>query len=81
MFGIPNEDWGEEIKAVVAARRGRRARRRAARRDLRLLHENLASYKRPKTIDFIAEMPRDPSGKLYKRKLRDPYWEGRDARI
>ena len=37
---------------------------------------NLASYKRPKTYDFIAEMPRDPSGKLFKRRLRDPYWEG-----
>ena len=35
----------------------------------------------PKSIDFIAEMPRDPNGKLYKRKLRDPYWEGRERAI
>ena len=82
MFGIPHEDWGEEIKAVVAAGRGRRARRRAARRDLRLLQSsNLANFKRPKTIDFIAELPRDPNGKLYKRKLRDPYWEGKQRQI
>jgi len=37
----------------------------------------LAGYKRPKSVDFITEMPRDPNGKLYKRRLRDPYWEGR----
>ena len=43
--------------------------------------ERLAGFKRPKTIDFTAELPRDPNGKLYKRKLRDPYWAGRDARI
>jgi len=42
---------------------------------------SLAKYKWPKTIDFIEEMPRDPSGKLYKRKLRDPYWEGRERAI
>ena len=50
--------------------------------DLRAFADaNLASYKRPKSYDFVAEMPRDPSGKLYKRKLRDPYWEGRDRAI
>ena len=43
--------------------------------------DNLAKFKRPKTIDFIVEMPRDPNGKLYKRKLRDPYWEGKQRQI
>jgi long-chain acyl-CoA synthetase len=41
----------------------------------------LASYKCPRSVDFIAQMPRDPNGKLYKRKLRDPYWAGRDRKI
>jgi long-chain acyl-CoA synthetase len=41
----------------------------------------LARYKTPRTIDFVAELPRDPNGKLYKRKLRDPYWEGRERAI
>jgi long-chain acyl-CoA synthetase len=41
----------------------------------------LAKFKLPRSIDYIAEMPRDPNGKLYKRKLRDPYWEGRGAKI
>ncbi len=43
--------------------------------------DKLAKFKMPKSIDFIAEMPRDPNGKLYKRKLRDPYWEGRERAI
>ena len=41
----------------------------------------LARYKTPKSIDFVDELPRDPNGKLYKRKLRDPYWEGRERAI
>ena len=41
----------------------------------------LARYKVPKSIDFIAEMPRDPNGKLYRRKLREPYWAGRERAI
>ena len=79
VFGIPHDDWGEEVKAVVEPAEGVERRTRARRRDPRLLPTTrLAKYKRPKSIDFIAEMPRDPNGKLYKRKLRDPYWEGRD---
>jgi long-chain acyl-CoA synthetase len=48
---------------------------------LGFLKERLAKYKTPKTIDYVTEMPRDPNGKLYKRKLRDPYWEGRTRNI
>jgi len=43
--------------------------------------ERIAKFKCPRSIDFIAEMPRDPNGKLYKRKLRDPYWQGRERAI
>ena len=43
--------------------------------------KNAAKYKCPKSIDFIVAMPRDPNGKLYKRKLRDPYWEGHGTKI
>jgi long-chain acyl-CoA synthetase len=76
IFGIPNEDWGEEIKAVIEPSEGHEAGA-ALEAELREFAEaNLASYKRPKSYDFTTEMPRDPSGKLYKRKLRDPYWEG-----
>ena len=48
---------------------------------LAFCEHKLAKYKRPRTIDFIEEMPRDPNGKLYKRKLRDPYWEGQERAI
>ena len=48
---------------------------------LAFCRDKLAKYKTPKSIDFIAEMPRDPNGKLYKRKLRDPYWVGRERKI
>ena len=48
---------------------------------LAFCHDKLARFKTPRSIDFIVEMPRDPNGKLYKRKLRDPYWEGRERAI
>lgn len=81
VFGIPNEDWGEEVKAVVEPVDG--AKPSDALRDeiFEFLKPRLAKMKTPRSIDFIDEMPRDPNGKLYKRKLRDPYWEGRDRAI
>ena len=82
VFGIPHEDWGEEVKAVIEPARRRRARAPAlADEILAFCADKLARYKMPKSIDFVAEMPRDPNGKLYKRKLRDPYWEGRERAI
>ena len=82
VFGIPHDDWGEEVKAVVEPVEGVDRRPRARGRDPRVVRATrLAKYKTPKTIDFIDEMPRDPNGKLYKRKLRDPYWEGRERAI
>ncbi|MFF1586624.1 acyl-CoA synthetase [Streptomyces sp. NPDC058286] len=76
-FGIPNDDWGEEVKAVVEAAEGHTAGDALAAEILAHCERQLAGYKRPKTVDFIETMPRDPNGKLYKRRLRDPYWEGR----
>ena len=81
VFGVPNEDWGEEVKAVVEPMLGITPgpELEAELRDYAA--ERLAKYKMPRTIDFIDEIPRDPNGKLYKRKLRDPYWQGREAAI
>ncbi len=81
VFGIPNDDWGEEIKAVVQPAEGIEPDDALRDEIIAFCIENLASYKRPKSIDFSPELPRDPSGKFYKRKLRDPFWAGRDARI
>ena len=81
VFGIPHEDWGEEVKAVVEPAAGVDAGPELADEILTFCAGKLARFKTPKSIDFITEMPRDPNGKLYKRKLRDPYWEGRQRQI
>ena len=82
VFGIPHDDWGEEVKAVVEPAR-RASRRRPSSPTTLLAHceSMLARYKLPRSIDFIDAMPRDPNGKLYKRTLRDPYWVGRERAI
>jgi long-chain acyl-CoA synthetase len=81
VFGIPHEDWGEEIKAVVQPAEGVEADDALRDEIFAFCQDRLAKFKRPKTIDFLPELPRDPSGKLYKRKLRDPYWEGQERQI
>jgi len=81
VFGIPHEDWGEEVKAVVEPAPGVEASPQLASEILAFCSDKLAKFKTPKSIDFTEEMPRDPNGKLYKRKLRDPYWEGRERAI
>ena len=81
VFGIPDEDWGEQVKAVVQPAAGIAASDELAAEILASLDGRLARMKWPKTIDFIDELPRDPSGKLLKRRLRAPYWEGHDTAI
>ena len=81
VFGIPDEDWGEHVKAVVEPAAGIEPSQALAEEILAFCKERLASFKIPRSIDFTAALPRDPNGKLYKRKLRDPYWEGRDRAI
>lgn len=81
VFGIPHADFGEEVKAVVQPVAGVTADETLASELIAFLSERVAKYKLPRSIDFVAELPRDPSGKLYKRKLRDPYWQGRATAI
>jgi long-chain acyl-CoA synthetase len=81
VFGIPNDEWGEEVKAVVEPADGVQPGPDLEAEILAWCAGRLARYKTPKSIDFVAELPRDPNGKLYKRKLRDPYWEGRKRAI
>jgi len=81
VFGIPNEDWGEEVKAVIEPAPGIAPSAELAEEIKSFCLEKTAKYKCPRTIDFIEAMPRDPNGKLYKRKLRDPYWQGRERAI
>jgi len=81
VFGIPHEDWGEEIKAAVELVEGASAGDDLTREILAFCEERLARFKLPRTIDYLDALPRDPNGKLYKRRLRDPYWEGHQAKI
>jgi long-chain acyl-CoA synthetase len=81
VFGIPHEDWGEEVKAAIEPADGVEGTPELAADILAYCADKLAKFKTPKSIDFIDEMPRDPNGKLYKRKLRDPYWADRDRAI
>jgi long-chain acyl-CoA synthetase len=81
VFGIPHDDWGEEIKAVVEVGPGAQAGPALTEELLAFLAGRVARFKLPRTIDYVAELPRDPNGKLYKRKLRDPYWAGRERAI
>jgi long-chain acyl-CoA synthetase len=81
VFGIPHDDWGEEVKAVVEPVPGVPAGPELTGELLAFLGGRVAKFKLPRTIDYVAELPRDPNGKLYKRRLRDPYWAGRDRAI
>ncbi|MEQ8839889.1 MAG: acyl-CoA synthetase [Acidimicrobiales bacterium] len=81
VFGIPNEDTGEEIKAVIELREGWEPTDETTETIMEWLRGQVAKQKLPRSIDYTTEMPRDPNGKLYKRRLKDPYWEGRDGNI
>src|SRR5260370_3699793 len=74
VFGIPEADWGEQVKAVVEPADGVTAGPALAEELLAFCRERLAGYKCPRTIDFIESLPRDPNGKLHKRKVPDPPW-------
>jgi long-chain acyl-CoA synthetase len=81
VFGIPNPDTGEEIKAVVQPADGVEGGPGLEAELREFLSGRIAKQKWPQSYDFLPELPRDPNGKLYKRKLRDPYWEGRTGKI
>ena len=81
VFGIPDEDWGEQVKAVVQPAEGMDAGPDLEQELLAWCKQKVAAYKCPRSIDFLPELPRDPNGKLYKRKLRDPYWQDRERAI
>ena len=81
VFGIPHDDWGEEVKAVVEPVAGTRPGPELTQELLAFLAGRVAGFKLPRTIGYAAQLPRDPNGKLYKRRLRDPYWAGRERAI
>jgi len=81
VFGVPNDDLGEEVKAVVQAMPGVKPDAELVAELTEFCMQNLSRQKCPRSIDFEAELPRLPTGKLYKRLLRDRYWGNRKSRI
>lgn len=78
VIGVPDDRWGEAVKACVVLKPGAEATQEEI---IAFAKEKIAGYKVPKSVDFIAELPRNPSGKILKRELRAPYWEGRDRQV
>ena len=81
VFGIPDEEWGESLKAVVELKSGIEDNDALCEELLEFAGKKIARFKLPKSIDFTDALPRLPTGKLYKRLLRDPYWENSERRI
>jgi len=81
VLGVPNDDLGEEVKAVVQPIEGVEAGPELERELIAFCREHLAHYKCPRTVDFEDELPRLPTGKLYKRLLRDRYWKDHTTSI
>jgi len=78
VIGVPDERWGEAVKAVVVLRPGSEADAAAIIAHCR---QRIAGYKTPKSVDFISVLPRNPSGKVLRRELRKPYWEGKGRMV
>lgn len=74
VFGVPNDEYGEEVKAVVQPVDWNDARPEFAQELITFCRSQLAAYKCPRSIDFDPALPRQENGKLYKRALRDRYW-------
>jgi len=81
VFGVPNPDFGEEVKAVVQPVDMAEAGAALERELIAYCREHLADVKCPRSVDFREELPRHPTGKLYKRLLKDEYWKGHETRL
>jgi fatty-acyl-CoA synthase len=78
VIGVPDEQWGEAVKACVVLKPGAQA---GAADIIAFMRERLAHYKCPRTVDLMEAIPRNPSGKILKRVLREPYWKGLERRV
>lgn len=78
VIGVPDDQWGEAVKAIVVRAPGSRI---TAEEIIAYARQRIAGYKLPKSVDFLDSLPRNPSGKILKRELREPYWEGRERQV
>tara|TARA_R110002110_G_scaffold76898_1_gene202263 strand:+ start:2232 stop:3788 length:1557 start_codon:yes stop_codon:yes gene_type:complete len=78
VFGIPDAEWGESVKAVVVLKPGMTATEAEI---ITTASQHLASYQKPRSVDFVDSLPKAPTGKILKRELRDPYWNTGERKV
>ncbi|HRK70842.1 MAG TPA: fatty acid--CoA ligase [Micropepsaceae bacterium] len=78
VIGVPDDKWGETVKAIVVLKPGASA---TADDIMGFARTRIAGFKCPRSVDFVSALPRNPSGKILKRELRAPYWQGRDRQV
>jgi len=78
VIGVPDETWGEAVKAIVALREGASLTERAV---IEHCHAKLGGVKSPKSVEFREEIPKTPAGKIDRRALRAPYWVGTERAV
>jgi fatty-acyl-CoA synthase len=78
VIGVPDDKWGEAVKAIVVLKQGQKA---TAEEIIAFCKTRIASYKVPKSVDFVDSIPRNPSGKVLRRELREPYWKDKKRRV
>lgn len=78
VIGVPDEEWGEAVKGYVVLREGESATEQEIIDQAR---KHLASYQKPRSIEFVSELPKAPTGKILKRELRQPYWEDQGRNV
>lgn len=78
VIGVPDEKWGEQVKAIVVLKPGYQV---SEEEIINFCRQSLAGFKTPKSVDYIDIIPRNAAGKMLKKDLRKPYWEGRDTFI
>jgi long-chain acyl-CoA synthetase len=81
VFGVPDDEWGEQVKAAVELLPGIDGDAAVAADLITFARDHVAHYKAPKSIDFVRPLPRLPSGKLLVRDLKAPYWADHERRI
>jgi acyl-CoA synthetase (AMP-forming)/AMP-acid ligase II len=78
VIGVPDDKWGEAVKAMVVLKPGAKP---DAEDIISFARTRLAGFKVPKSVDFVLALPRGPSGKVLRRMLREPYWAGRERGV